>query len=267
MQILTLGCSIFFLLMACAPANSALPASKGLTAAQKIVIGRKIWQNECAGSVDGLTTWNSGEEFPSIGIGHFIWYPAGFNGRFEESWPSFVVFARQRGAELPTVAAERHSPWRTKLEFQKDFHSARASGLRRWLAANVALQTDFIVARSHAALAKILDAAPESEKSRIEANYYHVATTAQGTYALIDYVNFKGEGTQVAERYQGQGWGLMQVLGGMKDVAAGAPAAVEFAAAAKRVLSRRIAHSPPARGEKRWELGWHHRCDTYAKPL
>lgn len=244
------------------------PAQAGdLTAGQKAVIGRKIWQNECAGSVDGLMTWNAGEEFPSIGIGHFIWYPAGFRGRFEESWPSFVAFARQRGAELPVLSHEAHSPWKTKAEFQKDFKSPRSTALRSWLAGNVGLQTDFIIARSRAALAKILAAAPASEKSRIEANYRKVSTTPQGTYALIDYVNFKGDGTQVAERYHGQGWGLMQVLGGMKEVAAGAPAATEFAASAKRVLSRRIANSPPARGEKRWEGGWHNRCDTYGRPL
>jgi hypothetical protein len=59
----------------------------------------------------------------------------------------------------------------------------------------------------------------------------------------------------------------MQVLGGMKDVPAGAPAAAEFAASAKRILSRRIANSPPERGEKRWETGWHNRCETYARPL
>ncbi len=238
-----------------------------LTAAQKAVIGRKIWQNECAGSVDGLTSWNGGEEFPSLGIGHFIWYPAGFKGRFEESWPSFVAYAQTSGAKMPAVALERHSPWNTKVEFQKDFKGARLSALRTWLAGNVGLQTDFIIARSRAALPKILAAAPATEKSRIAANYQKVATTAQGTYALIDYVNFKGDGTQVSERYNGYGWGLLQVLGGMKEVAVGAPAAVEFAASAKRILSRRIANSPPARGEKRWEEGWHNRCSSYGRPL
>ena len=237
------------------------------TEGQKAAIGRKIWQNECAGSVAGLTTWNAGEEFPSIGIGHFIWYPAGFKGRFEESWPLFVAFARQRGANLPAVALEAHSPWRTKAEFQADFKSPRMSALRNWLAGNVGLQTDFIIARSHAALPKILAAAPGSEKARIEANYHKVSTTSQGIYALIDYVNFKGDGTQVSERYNGRGWGLLQVLGEMKEVPSGAAAATEFAAAAKRVLSRRIANSPPERGEKRWEEGWHNRCGTYGRPL
>lgn len=247
----------------------AAPVAVGgnLSAAQKTAIGKKIWQNECAGTVAGLTTWNVGEEFPSMGIGHFIWYPEGFKGRFAESWPKFVAFARQRGADLPAVALERHSPWRSKAEFQKDFNGPRLSGLRKWLAANVTLQTDFIIARSRGALPKILAAAPKSEKARIEANYYKVSTTAQGTYALIDYPNFKGDGTQVSERYNGRGWGLLQVLGEMKSVPSGPRAASEFAAAAKRVLSRRIANSPKERGEIRWREGWHNRCSTYARPL
>jgi len=261
------ACFIFAiaaLLTASAPAKAV---GGDLTAAQKNAIGRKIWQNECAGSVTGLTTWNAGEEFPSLGIGHFIWYPAGFKGRFDESWPHFVAFARQRGATLPAVALEAHSPWKTKAEFQADFKSQRMTALRTWLAANVGLQTDYIISRSRAALPKILAAAPAGERARIEVNYQKVATTSQGTYALIDYVNFKGEGTQASEKYKGQGWGLMQVLGGMKVVPSGAGAATEFAASAKRILSRRITNSPPERGEKRWEEGWHNRCASYGKPL
>lgn len=260
--------SIIFAIVAFfAVATQAKSEGSGLTATQKNAIGKKIWQNECAGSVTGLTTWNAGEEFPSLGIGHFIWYPAGLKGRFDESWPHFVAFARQRGAALPAVALEAHSPWRTKAEFQADFKSQRMTALRTWLAANVSLQTDYIISRSRAALPKILAAAPASERARIEASYQKVASTSQGTYALIDYVNFKGEGTQASEKYKGQGWGLMQVLGGIKDVPSGAAAATEFAASAKRILSRRIANSPPERGEKRWEEGWHNRCSSYGKPL
>lgn len=248
----------------CAPAAKAA-AENPLNASQKSWIGRQIWQNECAGTIDGLTTWNAGEEFPSLGIGHFIWYPQGFNGRFEESWPLFVVFAQQRGTHPPPVALTRHCPWNSKLEFQQNFNSPPLKSLRAWLADHVALQTDFIISRSRAALPKILAAAPASEKTRIEANYHKVATTAHGMYALIDYVNFKGDGTHLTERYNGQGWGLLQVLGGMKDSASGPAAVKEFAASAKRILTRRIANSPPARGEKRWQQGWHNRCDTYAQ--
>jgi len=246
---------------------SAGIASAELSAGQKAVIGRKIWQNECAGTVDGLTSWNAGEEFPSLGIGHFIWYPDGFNGPFTESWPQLIDFAKQRGANPPAVASLPDCPWRSKKQFQAEFRGPQLTALRKWLAANVPLQTDFVIARSRAALPKMLAAAPAPERKRIEANYHKVASTAGGTYALIDYVNFKGDGINPSERYNGRGWGLMQVLGEMRDVPAGPTAAREFAAAAKRVLDRRIANSPPARGEARWKAGWHHRCDTYARPL
>ena len=271
MQVVSYLCVAVLSLSACAPAGpparGGVAAAGNLTAAQKTVIGRKIWQNECAGTVPGLTTWNAGEEFPSLGIGHFIWYPAGVKGRFKESWPQFVAFAKQRGLTLPPVALEPASPWRSQAAFQKDFNSPRMNALRTWLAANVGVQTDFIIARSQAALPAMLATAPPGERAKIEANYRKVGTTANGTYALIDYVNFKGDGTLSTERYQGLGWGLLQVLAGMRDVPAGQAAAAEFAASAKRMLSRRIANSPPARGEKRWQAGWHNRCDTYAKPL
>lgn len=242
-------------------------ASAELTGGQKATIGKKIWQNECGGTVDGLTTWNVGEEFPSLGIGHFIWYPKGFNGRFNETWPQFVAFAKQNGVNLPAVASAPDAPWNSKAQFQAEFRGESLSTLRKWLAANVTIQTDFIISRSKAALGKILAAAPASERKRIEANYHKVATTPQGTYALIDYVNFKGEGINTGERYNGRGWGLMQVLGEMQEVPAGAAAAKEFAASAKRCLDRRIDNSPPARGEARWKAGWHNRCDTYGRPL
>ena len=32
-------------------------------------IGQQIFNNECALQIDCLTSWNSGEEFPSLGIG------------------------------------------------------------------------------------------------------------------------------------------------------------------------------------------------------
>ena len=65
-------------------------------------LGKRIWQNECAGSVQGLVSWNAGEAFPSLGIGHFIWYPAGVNEAFDESFPTFVRYARARGVQVPT---------------------------------------------------------------------------------------------------------------------------------------------------------------------
>ena len=77
----------------------------------------------------------------------------------------------------------------------------------------------------------------------------------------IDYVNFKGEGTLESERYNSQGWGLLQVLQNMdykeKD------RFKAFQESAKDMLSRRIKNSPKERGEERWRIGWNKRLDTY----
>ena len=38
-------------------------------------VAELIFKNEASGKKDGLIVWNNGEEFISLGIGHFIWYP------------------------------------------------------------------------------------------------------------------------------------------------------------------------------------------------
>ena len=238
-----------------------------LTPAQRSKIARKIWQNESAGTIKGLTAWNEGENFPSLGIGHFICYPRGVQEKFTESFPQFISFARQRGATPPTIALSSNAPWRSRTEFHQQFNSPSMIELRRWLANNLTLQADFIIAKSQASFGKIIAQAPPANRARIQSNYQKVSTTSHGMYALIDYVNFKGEGTNPKERYQGQGWGLMQVLQNMRDVPSGQAAAREFSAAAKRTLGKRIKNSPPSRGENRWRAGWFNRCDTYAQPL
>ena len=239
-----------------------------LSASQKAAIGRKIWQNESGGTLKGLTHWNEGEEFPSLGIGHFIWYPKGFDGRWTETFPEFIRYAQSRGARgIPTTARLPDCPWKSRAEFYREFDGPRLTGLRTWLSGQVSLQTDFIMAKSRAALPKILAAAPSNQRARIQTNYNKVASTPNGVYALIDYVNFKGDGTNPRERYKGSGWGLLWVLMEMREVPGGPTAAREFGAAATRCLDRRIANSPPARGESRWKAGWHSRCHGYGKPL
>ncbi len=262
--------SLSFLgLCACTPA--APPAQRAaaegyqLSGAERAAIARKIWQNESGGTVNGLTAWNGGENFPSLGIGHFIWYKKGERGPFTESFPQFIRFAQNRGAQPPAVALQAGCPWPSRAHFQKNFNSPEIAGLRNWLAKSTTLQADFIIAKSRAALPKMLAAAAAGDRERIQSNYEKVASTGGGTYALIDYVNFKGEGINPTERYRGQGWGLLQVLSNMQNVAAGPAAQQEFARAAKKTLSQRVANAP--KNENQWLPGWHNRCQTYAQPL
>ena len=246
--------------------RSVLPE---LSAADKAKIGKKIWMNESGGKVSGLTHWNVGEEFPSLGIGHFIWYPKGYKGKFNESFPLFIKFAKARGAkDIPAwVLASPDCPWTNRATFNAQIYGPRLSSLRTFLKNNVTLQTDFIIDKSRGALMKMVKAAPREDKTKVFRNYQKVASTANGTYALIDYENFKGDGTSVSERYNGQGWGMLQVLTNMRETSGGQASARAFADSAKAMLLRRVKNAPASRGEGRWSAGWIKRCDTYAKPL
>jgi len=109
----------------------------------------------------------------------------------------------------------------------------------------------------------MLAEAPANQRATIAARYNNLAATEAGIFALIDYVNFKGEGVNPAERYKGQGWGLLQVLQDMRGEPQGAAAVREFAAAAERTLRRRVANAPAERNEERWMAGWSNRVNRY----
>src|SRR5437762_3909946 len=101
----------------------------------------------------------------------------------------------------------------------------------------------------------MLDEAAPAERANVQQQFDRLVRTPQGSYALVDYVNFKGEGVLHSERYQGQGWGLLQVLEAMHGNSE-AEAADEFARAATAVLTRRVHNSPPERHESQWLTGW-----------
>ena len=49
---------------------------RNLSPVELQVIGDQIFKNEGGGNVNNLVHWNDGENFASMGIGHFTWYPA-----------------------------------------------------------------------------------------------------------------------------------------------------------------------------------------------
>jgi hypothetical protein len=236
-----------------------------LSHADVLRIGKKIWQNECNGTISGLTSWNQGEDFASLGIGHFIWYPKGRRGPFEESFPKLVSFISKRGAKLPTLLlgpGEKPCPWNSRTEFLRAQRSTEMNQLRQFLADTVDLQAEFLLARLDNALPKMLAEAAPSDRANVQEQFERLTKTPQGCYALIDYVNFKGEGVLHTERYQGQGWGLLQVLEAMHGTSAGG-AVDDFARAASSVLTRRVQNSPPERHESKWLSGWIRRVNSY----
>ena len=255
---------VFRLLVLPPPTQAAAPHPLRirLTDQQAQEIGRRLWHNECAGTIDGLTSWNAGEDFASLGIGHFIWYPVGKTGPFAESFPALLGYLQRQGIKLPRwLASSRGCPWPNRTAFQKDFRRQKMRELRTLLAETIPWQARFAARRVENVLPKLLSAATVADREHVQANFARLAAHPLGLYALMDYINFKGEGISPSERYRGQGWGLLQVLQEMGNGSATA----EFARAASAVLTRRVANSPPERGEARWLPGWRRRCLTYAQ--
>ena len=231
-------------------------------------IGEKIFKNEAAGKKENLVYWNEGENFPSLGIGHFIWYKQGEPGIFEESFPQLVEFLKSKNVKLPKIMAEnKYSPWKDRQELinlkTKKIPDTDIEELTNFLYENKDLQIMFIFKRLESSLEKML--AVSNNRENVRKQFYRVASSPNGLYPLIDYVNFKGEGTNPKERYNGQGWGLLQVLENMKGTETGKAALTEFSNSAKFVLQRRVNNSDPSKNERKWLQGWFNRCNTYAE--
>ncbi|KRR22729.1 hypothetical protein [Bradyrhizobium retamae] len=238
-------------------------------------IGQKIWLNETGGKRDAITSWNANEEFASLGIGHFIWFPVGKWLPFEESFPALLESMRKKNVRLPAWLDQTQipaNPWTSRAEFRKNANSPRMNELRQFLLDTVAEQTQFMMARAQGAMEKILKTTPESpEREHIVIQFTRVVRASENFYPLIDYINFKGEGTNPNEaavnRKTGrrQGWGLKQVLLKMNgDTSDPKAVRAEFADAAQFVLQQRIRNLPSNRV---FEVGWLRRIATYRRPI
>ena len=239
-----------------------------ISKAELNAIGEKIFKNEAGGIKKDLVYWNKGENFPSLGIGHFIWYKQGEPGIFEESFPQLVEFLKSKNVKLPKIMAEnKYSPWKDRQELvnlkTKKIPDTDIEELTNFLYENKDLQIMFIFKRLESSLEKML--AVSNDRENVRKQFYRVASSPNGLYPLIDYVNFKGEGTNPKERYNGQGWGLLQVLENMKGTETGKAALTEFTNSAKFVLQRRVNNSDPSKKERKWLQGWFNRCNTYAE--
>lgn len=259
MRIIRVGIAV--IVFSCTNTHTIPCNSKLLSHDEAHAIGKLVWRNECKGTVEGLTSWNAGEDFASLGIGHFIWYPTGKTGPFQESFPALLSFLKRKKIALPAwLTPETGCPWESREAFIAGIDSKRMIELRTLLANTISYQVMFMVQRLDEALAKLVQASPEN-KEVIEKKFRILASHSAGKYALLDYLNFKGEGLKPAESYQGHRWGLLQVLEHMPLVHEPEHALEQFAHAAKKVLEQRVAHAP--RDESRWLPGWHNRINTY----
>lgn len=235
-------------------------------------ISMQIWKNECNGTVEGLTSWHANEQFPSLGIGHFIWFPQDKKEIFSESFPLFIEFAKkQKKYSVPHWLLEKNKviacPWSDKSHFDKEFNGSKLTELRKFLVDTVDLQIQFIVDRFSQAFNKIITQTPLKKRAHVRKQLRLVAQSPNGWYPLIDYVNFKGSGVSPSEKYNGQGWGLLQVLLEMSASEANKETIHEFVTCANKLLRRRVENAPKEKHEDRFLKGWENRLKTYLEPL
>ncbi|TYC62925.1 hypothetical protein FMN52_04030 [Marinobacter sp. BW6] len=251
-----------------ASGSTVADVSLVLTSAELDWVGQQVFRNECAGRLKCLVHWNEGEAFPSLGIGHFIWYPKGVEGRFTESFPALMEYMEQRQVSIPEwlrALEPFDAPWNKKADFLAVNDSPRLAELREFLAGTQGIQAEFIFRRARQSLTRIVEAAPDDRQSDVAARLKALSQTPGGVYAIIDYVNFKGEGLSPTERYNDQGWGLLQVLLEMS----GSPdqtALQQFREAAATVLTRRAESANDPIERERWLPGWLKRLKTYEEP-
>ena len=267
MPVISISINRFLLLLLLQ--SAVIPAAWGqlpeFNQQQMSWLGDRVFANECNRKFSCLTSWNEGEDFPSLGIGHFIWYAAEQQERFEETFPALVNYYKQQGYELPywlESLPTPDSPWHSREQFLAESDSENMRQLRQFLAATTELQVMFIVERLHNSTGELFGQLEASRRAALQASFYDIANaeTPYGLYALIDYVHFKGTGLAASERYQGEGWGLLQVLVELQGVEANLD---NFVIAATRVLERRVANAPVERREQRWIAGWKNRLQTY----
>jgi len=251
---------LFFTFLFTSLFANSLPYKIDLTDQQLSELGLLIWKNEGQNKLDHLTVWNRGEDFPSLGLGHFIWYPENKKGPFKEQFPALLDFFKANNVTLPYwIDKASFAPWHSREQFYQAFEQPQLKGLRIFLSEHLDIQVKFIILRLENAIPEIIESSEQWQQQKIKANIQQLTATTAGLFTLLDYINFKGEGISPKERYQGQGWGLKQVLLTMPEQYENPLRA--FGLSADEVLTRRVKNAP--RDETRWLKGWRNRVHAY----
>lgn len=226
-------------------------------------IARKVWHNETGSSKEKLLYWNPNEDFLSLGVGHFIWYPKEKKTSFEEIFPSFVKYMIKEGVDVPQwIQNASYCPWENKTSFQTD-HPEKVKELRLFIEGSMDMQGKFLLAQVPKTLHSIIEQlTTKIEKEKVLSALDSITAQPNGIYAIIDYLNFKGSGLSSSERYNGIGWGLLQVFEKLCSYP-GQVTVKDFCIEAKKQLENRVANAPDPKKEGKWLKGWQSRIDTY----
>lgn len=250
---------IFFLIL-----MSFSPQLHCLTHEEIKAIGMQIWKNEGHQKDVHLVFWSEHESFPSLGIGHFIWFPIIHQKQFSEEFPRLCVFLKTHNIPIPSwlqTALKTGAPWGTREEFLED--TKHVEDLRKLLRDTIELQTEFMIQKLDHEFELILKAATRKQKNQLHKNFEYLRSSLLGNYALIDYLNFKGSGLNPQEKSKGKSWGLMQVLLDMPKDTTKENANKSFAISAAKNLIILVQNSSPEYNRIKFLNGWIKRINSY----
>jgi len=231
-------------------------------------LGVKIWQNESSGKFAGLIMWNEGEDFASLGIGHFVWRPRNQGASISDEFPRLLKYLQKRGILLPAWLQSNniiYCPWQNRREFLLAQNSPQIIELQSLLLHTITLQAEYMVYRLKTILPKLLASTSSYDRPYICQQFYALINTPNGLYAMTDYLNFKGSGTLFAKHYDNYGWGLLQVLEQMRFAPSNVSTIQAFTWSAKIVLTRHVkqASSDDREQYEEWLPGWLKRVSSY----
>ena len=248
---------IFVLLVGLTSTSYALPISQ-----EEIKrVGSLIYKNECSSDEKKLIFWSEREDFPSLGIGHFIWHTKSGATDKTQQFPELIAHFKKENITIPKWLSEHYAPWKDRKEFLAEHDSARIKELRQLLSNTIPLQAQFIVERfQKMSLDRIAQLLSGDEQKKFKKQLDRLYSVPNGYVVLIDYTNFKGDGTNPAERYNNQGWGLMQVMLNMKETN---NPLHDFVISAQDLLAARVANAALEKNEQKWLPGWNNRIRGY----
>jgi hypothetical protein len=251
---------------------------------------QRIWQRESHGNIAGLTAWNQGEDFASVGFNHSLW-----QRERKSTINYFAEFAHVQG--LTNIPQELSAPLPDYLNTQEKWQNAlddaatqtpsthagkKLHELQKFFLRDEVqdLQLDFILQdlqqfrRSlFTAVNKVTDedrrARWQAQLSAIEANYDWLARDESSFLAMFDYLSFKGNGFEEGNISIGLSsrnvtldthWGLLQVLARLDRKAFSQDPLKAFTQAGSLVLQERAERWQE---DKKWILGWTNRLSDY----
>jgi len=234
--------------------------------ADTLQIAQRVFKNECNVEKNCLLEWGPGEDFLSLGLEHFIWYPPNAPNIFKEGFRLYLQYAKEKGESLPVWLDKTpfpSCPWLSREQFLSSKDSQPYKDLMDFMLRTKLAQANYLIENTKHSLKDIIAAAPAKERPRISKYIAQLSGNPQGLYAIIDYLDFKGAGIGNSDEFKGERWGLLQVLERMGDRPTSQEALEEFVRSAKIVLTHRVYFAPNDRHEERWLQGWLRRVNTY----